>query len=62
MSFDCMSYKDASAEQTNEYRDRFNHLMDYSLCWERAPDSRPLLHVGFVGPEKWFHSAVGRHR
>jgi hypothetical protein len=59
MGFDCMSYKDAGAKQTDDYRDRFNHLMDYSLCWERAPDSLPLLHVGFVGPTKRFHSFPG---
>jgi hypothetical protein len=53
MSFDCMSYKDAGAKQANDYRDRFNHLMDYSHCWERASTSRPLFHGRFVGPGKW---------
>jgi hypothetical protein len=36
MSLDYMSYKDAGANQTDDYRDRFNHLMDYSLSVENA--------------------------
>jgi len=31
--------------------------MNYSHCWERAPDSRPLLQARFVGPVKWFRWA-----
>jgi hypothetical protein len=50
MSFDYGSYKNACAKQTDDNRDRFDHLMDYSFCRERAPDSRPLLHARFVGP------------
>jgi hypothetical protein len=36
MSFGYMSCKDAGAKQADEYRDRFNHLMDYPLCWKNA--------------------------
>ncbi len=31
-----MSHKDAGAKQTNDYRDRFNHSIDYSLLETRA--------------------------
>ena len=44
-----MRYKYDGTKQAKDYRDGFNHLTDYSLCSERASDSRLLLHVRFVG-------------
>jgi hypothetical protein len=60
MSFDYVSYKNASAKQTDDNRDRFDHLMDYSFCRERAPDSRPLLRRGFIDSAKWFRQKLER--
>jgi hypothetical protein len=53
-----MSYKDAKAKQNHYDRDRFNHLMDYSRCWERRANNRPSLQGRFVGPVKWFRWAA----
>jgi hypothetical protein len=60
MSFDYVSYKNARAKQTDDNRDRFDHLMDYFLCRERAPDSWPMLRRGFIDSAKWFRQKLER--
>ena len=49
-----------SAKQTDDNRDRFDHLMDYFLCRERAPDNWPLLRRGFIDSAKWFRQKLER--
>jgi hypothetical protein len=57
-----MSCKDGSANQTEAYCDRFNHL-DAPCYTTGTSDSRSWFQAGFFGAGKWFRltpPAVGR--
>jgi hypothetical protein len=57
-----MSHKDASAKQTQDYRDRFNHFDAPVLQLLGRLDSPRRFQDRFVSPTKWFRACRRLHR